>query len=57
MIPLTSKVLYNRDFVDIGEPEGIIDVHELLSILFKYHSILDGTMLGTIRSLYKFQLL
>lgn len=59
-IPLTSKVLYNPgDFVDIGEPitEGIIDVHELLSILFKYHSILDGTMLGTIRSLYKFQLL
>jgi hypothetical protein len=59
-IPLTSKVLYNPgDFVDIGEPitEGILDVHELLSILFKYHSILDGTMIGTIRCLSKLQLL
>ena len=59
-IPLTSKLLFNPgDFVDIGEPitEGIIDVHELLNILFKYHSVLDGIMLGTSRSLYKFQLL
>ncbi len=59
-IPLTSKVLYNPgEFVDIGEPitEGIIDVHELLSILFNYHLVLDGTMLGTIRCLSKFQLL
>jgi hypothetical protein len=59
-LPLSSKLLFNPgDFVDIGEPitEGIIDVHELLNLLFKYHSILDGIMLGTNRSLYKFQLL
>jgi hypothetical protein len=59
-IPLSSKVLYNPgDFVDIGEPitEGTIDVHELLKIFFNYHSLLDGTRLGTIRCLYKFQLL
>jgi hypothetical protein len=59
-IPLTSKVLYNPgDFVDIGEPltEGMIDVHELLSVLFKYHFLLDGLIPGTIRTLSKFQLL
>lgn len=59
-IPNSASLLYNPgDFVDIGEPltEGIIDVHELLNILFIYHSILDGTRVGTIRSLYKFQLL
>jgi hypothetical protein len=59
-IPLTSKILFKEgDFVDIGEPitEGIVDVHELLNILFTYHSVLDGIMLGTSRSLYKFQLL
>ncbi len=59
-IPLTSKLILNAgNFVDIGEPltEGTIDIHELLNILFKYHSIIDGTMYGTIRSLSKFQLL
>jgi hypothetical protein len=59
-IPLTSKILFQEgDFIDIGEPitEGSIDVHELLNILFTYHSILDGMMVGTSRSLYKFQLL
>jgi len=59
-LPLTSKVLFNQgNFVDIGEPisEGIIDVHELLHVLFKYHAILDGILLGTIRSLNKFQIL
>ena len=59
-IPLTSKILFEPgNFVDIGEPitEGTIDIHELLNLLFKYHLVLDGTMLGTLRTLYKFQLL
>jgi hypothetical protein len=59
-LPLTSKVIFEPgNFIDIGEPitEGIIDVHELLYILFRYHSTLDGIMNGTIRSLNKFQLL
>jgi hypothetical protein len=59
-IPAVAKVLLNPgEFIDIGEPitEGIIDVHDLLNILFKYHSFLDGTMVGTSRSLSKFQLL
>jgi hypothetical protein len=47
------------DFIDLGEPitEGLIDPHELLSILFKYHSSLDGGIEGTLKSLNKFQLL
>jgi RNA polymerase Rpb1, domain 5/RNA polymerase Rpb1, domain 4 len=59
-IPLASKLLFEvGNFVDIGEPitEGIVDVHDLLNILFKYHSTLDGVMAGTLRTLYKFQLL
>ena len=59
-IPLTSKILFEAgNFVDIGEPitEGIVDVHELLEILFQYHSVLDGIKIGTIRTLAKFQLL
>ena len=59
-IPLASKLLFDPGtFVDIGEPitEGIVDVHDLLNILFKYHSTLDGVMYGTLRTLYKFQLL
>ena len=59
-IPLASKLLFEiGNFVDIGEPitEGIVDVHDLLNILFKYHSTLDGVMNGTLRTLYKFQLL
>jgi hypothetical protein len=59
-LPLTSKLLYNYgNFVDIGEPitEGIIDIHELLHVLFKYHSVLDGILNGTRRSLNKFQIL
>lgn len=59
-LPLTAKMIFEPgNFIDIGEPitEGIIDVHELLYILFRYHSTLDGIMQGTIRSLNKFQLL
>ena len=59
-LPLTSKVLMESgNFVDIGEPitEGIVDVHDLLSILFKYHSTFDGILLGTTRSLHKFQII
>lgn len=59
-LPLSSKVLVKAgNFIDIGEPltEGIIDVHELLSILFNYHLVFDGVISGTVRSLNKFQLL
>jgi hypothetical protein len=59
-LPLVSKVIFDSgNFVDIGEPitEGIIDIHELLHLLFKYHSILDGMMAGSMKSLHKFQLL
>ena len=59
-VPLTSKVLINSgSFIDIGEPitEGIIDVHELLGILFKYHSTFDGILSGTKRSLTKIQII
>ena len=59
-VPLTSKLLFNPgNFIDIGEPltEGVIDIHELLSILFNYHLIFDGLSLGVKRSLNKFQLL
>ena len=59
-LALTSKVIFQPgNFIDIGEPitEGIIDAHELLQILFKYHSIYDGIQKGTNRSLSKFQLL
>ena len=59
-VPLTSKILVDSgSFIDIGEPltEGILDVHELLGILFKYHSIFDGTLLGTKRSLNKIQII
>jgi hypothetical protein len=59
-LALSAKVIVKPgNFIDIGEPltEGIIDIHELLSIMFHYHLILDGLLLGTIRSLTKFQLL
>jgi hypothetical protein len=59
-IPLASKLLFESgSFVDIGEPitEGVVDVHDLLAIFFNYHSTLDGVMVGTLRTLYKFQLL
>ena len=59
-IPLTSKILVDSgSFIDIGEPltEGILDVHELLAILFKYHSTFDGILMGTKRSLSKIQII
>jgi hypothetical protein len=59
-LPLTSKVMFETgNFIDIGEPltEGIIDVHELLNILFHYHLPIDGILFGTSRSLNKFQLI
>ena len=59
-LPLTSKLVFEiGSFIDIGEPitEGIIDLHELLHILFNYHLIFDGILIGTKRSLQKFQLL
>jgi hypothetical protein len=59
-LPFSTKVLLKPgSFVDIGEPitEGIIDPHELLSIFFQYHYLLDGILNGTLKSLNKFQLL
>ena len=59
-LPKTSKILMESgSFIDIGEPitEGIIDVHELLYLLFKYHFLLDGLFFGILRSLNKFQIL
>ena len=55
----TSKILIESgSFIDIGEPitEGIVDVHELLYLLFKYHLLLDGLFIGILRSLNKFQI-
>jgi hypothetical protein len=59
-LPLSSKIILPAgSFLDIGEPftEGIIDIHELLHILFKYHSTLDNLMVGSLKGLHKFQLL
>lgn len=59
-IPLTSKVIMDSgNFIDIGEPitEGIIDAHDLLNTLFKYHLVFDGILLGTKRSLNKVQII
>jgi hypothetical protein len=59
-IPISSKIIFEPgNFIDIGEPmtEGMIDMHELLQIFFKYHCVLDGIMKATRRSLNKFQLL
>ena len=59
-LPLSTKLIFKPGyFIDIGEPitEGVIDPHELLSIFFKYHSVIDGTFFGTLKSLNKFQLL
>ena len=58
--PLTSSLLVEiGKFIDLGEPitEGIIDAHELLDLLFQYHSNFDGILRGTYRSLLKFQLI
>jgi len=59
-LPLASKIIFEPgNFIDIGEPitEGMIDIHELLQILFNYHILFDGIIEGTYRSLIKFQLL
>jgi len=60
LLPNYSNILFEPgNYIDLGEPitEGIIDVHELLNILFQYHSNFDGIKFGTLRSLQKFQLL
>ena len=60
LLPIYSNTLFDvGNFIDIGEPitEGTIDVHELLNILFQYHSNFDGIKIGSIRSLQKFQLI
>lgn len=59
-LSINSKISVNPGtFLDIGEPftEGLVDPHELLLILFKYHLSLDGLFNGTLRSINKFQLL
>ena len=60
MVSIYANLLLEPgQFIDLGEPitEGIIDIHELLKILFGYHSNFDGVKIGTLRSLQKFQLL
>lgn len=60
ILPLAAKIsVKSGSFIDIGEPitEGLIDPHELLLVLFRYHSTMDGLLNGTLRSLNKFQLL
>jgi len=60
LLPNYSNLLFEPgNFIDLGEPlsEGIIDVHDLLNVLFQYHSNFDGIKIGTLRSLQKFQLL
>ena len=59
-LPISSNSLIEPGgFVDIGEPltEGIIDIHDLLHILFTYHSEIDGLNKGVQKALTKFQLL
>jgi len=59
-LPLKTQFRYELGvFIDLGEPisEGMIDVHQLLKVLFEYHLKLDGLIQGTLRSLTKFQLL
>jgi hypothetical protein len=59
-IPLIVKTLFSAgEFIDIGEPftEGIIDIHELLHILFHYHATLDNLITGSLKGTQKFQLL
>jgi hypothetical protein len=59
-LSLRASLLFRPGhFVDIAEPisQGMIDLHELLSILVSYHQVFDGVYLGTIRSLNKFQLI
>jgi len=59
-IPLEMNLIPKiGDYLDLGEviTDGTIDIHELLSIFAKYHCNLDGTKIGTIKSLNKFQLI
>jgi DNA-directed RNA polymerase subunit beta' len=59
-LPQRAKILIAKgEFIDLGEPitEGNIDSNHLLNILFEYHTELDGTITGTLRSLSKFQLI
>lgn len=59
-LPLNTKVLLKPGaYMDIGEPitEGTVDPHELLMVLFKYHYMFDGMLIGATRSLNKFQLI
>jgi hypothetical protein len=64
--PLTSYRPYSflinygsANFLDLGDMilDGEINPHELLSSLFSYHSNLDGSLKGAMRSLNKFQLI
>lgn len=59
IIPGTQLPISSGSFVDIGEAlsEGMIDPHQLLSILFHYHQRFNGILEGTLISLTKFQLI
>jgi len=56
----SASSLYTKgEFIDLGEPitNGMINMHDLLHILFLYHLNLDGVQEATFRSLSKIQLL
>lgn len=60
VVSSTAKILVNEgEFIDLAQPltEGIIDPHELLSILFNYHLSFDSFSLACLRSVQKFQLI
>jgi hypothetical protein len=59
-LPINAKILFEPgNFIDLGEPftEGIVDLHDLLSIFFQYHLNFDGKMKGLLKSVQKFQLI
>ena len=59
-ISLNARLLVEPgSYIDIGEPftSGLIDPHELLNLLFHYHSRLDGLIVGSLYGVKKFQLI
>jgi hypothetical protein len=60
LIPYSSKRIVKKgQFVDLAQPlsEGVMDPHELLSLLFSYQLSFDGNLKACIRSFQKFQLI
>lgn len=57
----TEKKMIRKvgELIDLAEPltTGPLNPHELLSVLFYYHCLLDGTIKACLKSLTKFQLI